>query len=74
MAESYCPDCDTIIPLGSQPRLHQNVSCSSCGAYLQVVGLSPIELDWAFEDEDAMEDEYEYEYEFEADDFDELDD
>lgn len=69
MAEAYCPDCDTAIQLGSQPRLHQYVTCLSCSAYLQVVGVSPVELDWAFEDEEEMEDEYE----FEGEDFDDLD-
>jgi lysine biosynthesis protein LysW len=66
MAQGYCPDCDSDIKLGSDPRKGQKVTCPSCGAYLEVVGLSPIELDWAFDDED----EYEVDYEGQDEDYD----
>lgn len=61
MAQGYCPDCDSAVKVGDRPRKGQLVTCATCGAYLQVSGLSPIELDWAYDDEDAEEDEYSYE-------------
>jgi lysine biosynthesis protein LysW len=67
MAQGYCPDCDSDIKLGNDPRKGQKVTCPSCGAYLEVVGLSPIELDWALDDDEEYEMDYEgdeegYEY------------
>ncbi len=59
MAQGYCPDCDSDIKLGGDPRKGQKVTCPSCGAYLEVVGLSPIELDWALDDEEDYEPDYE---------------
>lgn len=69
MAKGYCPECDEPIRLGDRPSKGQKVTCPACGAYLEVVALSPIELDWAidededFDYEDDFEDELEdYEY------------
>ena len=55
MATGYCPECDSDIELGKSPRKGQLITCPSCGAYLMVVGESPIELDWAI-DEDEYDD------------------
>jgi lysine biosynthesis protein LysW len=52
MATGYCPECDSDIELGNPLRQGQLITCSSCGAYLMVVSESPIELDWAIEDDD----------------------
>ena len=60
MARGFCPECDAEVGLGKSPRLGQRVICPSCGADLEVVETSPIELDWAFEDEE----EYGYEEEY----------
>lgn len=70
MTESFCPDCDSRIQLGRTPRVNDHVSCPSCGAYLQVVSITPIELDWAYDEDDA---EGDYEYEYDGDDYDEAD-
>jgi lysine biosynthesis protein LysW len=64
MAKGYCPECDVTINLGKSPRKGQRITCFKCGSQLEVVGLSPIELDWAY-DEDAdlrMEDDIDQEY------------
>lgn len=45
----YCPECDSRIRLRS-PRLGQRIQCRECGTALEVVDLTPLELDWAFED------------------------
>lgn len=65
MAEGYCPECDNAVKLGAQPKIGQHVTCMHCGAYLEVMSLSPVELDWATDEEDEV---YEYEYDFDQDD------
>jgi len=64
MAKGYCPECDVTINLGKSPRKGQRISCFKCGSQLEVVGLSPIELDWAYdEDPDLrMDDDIDQEY------------
>jgi lysine biosynthesis protein LysW len=57
-----CPACGADIYFRKRPRIDQRVTCRQCASLLEVVELSPIELDWAFED--PLDDE-------EWDDFDE---
>jgi len=72
MAEGFCPDCDSTVDLGSTPKRGQTVTCGTCSAYLQVISVSPVELDWAYDDDEA---DTEYEFEYDDEDFDEdLDD
>jgi lysine biosynthesis protein LysW len=63
MAKGYCPECDVTINLGKSPRKRQRVTCFKCGSQLEVVGLSPIRLDWAYDDDPgiSIDDEYERE-------------
>jgi lysine biosynthesis protein LysW len=64
MAIALCPDCEEGISLGPRPRIGQRVTCPHCNAELEVVEISPLELDWAFEDTDTdwdEEDEWEEE-------------
>jgi lysine biosynthesis protein LysW len=56
MSVALCPDCEEGINFGSRVRIGQRVSCPHCGADLEVVEVSPLELDWAYEDV-AWEDE-----------------
>lgn len=65
MTHAFCPECDSRLSLGSNPEEGQAVKCSSCGAKLMVADTAPLELDWAYD-----EDEFEMDIEF-ADDFDE---
>jgi len=59
MTKGYCPECDVAINLGKSLHKGQRISCFKCGAHLEVVGLSPIELDWAYdEDPEAGIDHY----------------
>ena len=46
---SYCPECYSRVRLRT-PRLGQRIQCRECGTALEVVDLTPLELDWAFED------------------------
>lgn len=57
---AYCPDCDASLRLKSV-RLGQQISCRECGTLLEVVGMNPVELDWAF-DEPIEEEEHEPRY------------
>jgi alpha-aminoadipate carrier protein LysW len=47
MAHAFCPDCDGEIRLNSHARLGQKFVCPNCDADLEVIGIDPLELDWA---------------------------
>jgi lysine biosynthesis protein LysW len=57
-----CPECDADIHFRKEPSEGQRLSCPNCGAYLEVIGLSPIELDWVYDEEQFMVGEEEYDY------------
>ena len=53
---AYCPECDARITLRKEPELGQRLVCPECDEPLEVVELDPLELDWAYdEDEDEEE-------------------
>lgn len=60
MAVATCVECDEEITIGGRPRLGQKVICSNCSARLEVVNISPLEVDWAYEedDDDDWDDDY----------------
>ncbi len=73
-----CPSCDTSIRFRNNLYIGQMVTCPECGDVLEVVRLSPIKLDWAFEepfedDEDGEFDVDDDDYEDDYGDFDEGD-
>ena len=68
MALVTCVECDEEIELSGRPRLGQTLVCISCGAHLEVVNISPIEVDWADDEGDEWEDEFDDEM-FDEDDF-----
>jgi lysine biosynthesis protein LysW len=45
VAESFCPECEHPLRLGSHPREGQQVMCPECRTHLEVVSLDPLELD-----------------------------
>lgn len=49
MIVGTCPSCGSEMGLGEAPGLGARTSCQSCGAYLEVIGLTPTVLDWAFD-------------------------
>lgn len=58
MPRAYCPECDEQITFNPHPRLGQKFSCPHCAADLEVIGLDPLELDWAYDwSDDGWEDE-----------------
>ena len=48
MVTAFCLDCGYSVSLGLQSTEGQMVTCSNCGAQLEVLSLDPLELDWAF--------------------------
>jgi lysine biosynthesis protein LysW len=48
MVTTFCLYCEDPINLGSRPTEGQMVTCSNCGAQLEVLNLDPLELDWAY--------------------------
>ena len=47
MRTAPCPDCGLEISLYG-PKEGERIGCPTCGADLEVIGLSPLELDWAY--------------------------
>ena len=53
-----CPECDAEIEVDEfDVDKGDQLSCPECGSNLEVVGLSPLELDIAAEDDEEDEDE-----------------
>ncbi|MHB1294139.1 MAG: lysine biosynthesis protein LysW [Anaerolineae bacterium] len=57
MAVAVCPGCDEDVRLSGRLKVGQHVSCPSCGSLLEVVSVGPVELDWAFEDEEDLDED-----------------
>ncbi|MGD8624814.1 MAG: lysine biosynthesis protein LysW [Anaerolineae bacterium] len=62
MENLYCPDCDGKIVLNPHAKLGQKLACPHCEAELEVIGVDPVELDWAYdwswdEDDDDYDDD-----------------
>ena len=47
--DGFCVHCDQRIDLGPWVSVGRRVTCPACGAYLEVISLSPVELDWAYD-------------------------
>ncbi|MBK9316355.1 MAG: lysine biosynthesis protein LysW [Acidobacteria bacterium] len=47
-----CPECDVEVHVDEDVEKGDLIECDDCGASLEVVGLDPIELDLASDDED----------------------
>jgi hypothetical protein len=47
-AMASCPGCGWMVSPGSWPKEGQEVTCPNCEAYLEVINVEPLELDWAF--------------------------
>ncbi len=58
MPRGTCPECDAEVQVDEDMDKGDVVECDDCGTLLEVVGLDPIELDVATEEEeDDWEDE-----------------
>jgi lysine biosynthesis protein LysW len=63
MAFAYCPDCGSRIYLGHKPWVGQPAGCDRCDADLEVVELSPLQLDWS---ENLLDEDWEKDWQFEV--------
>lgn len=52
MKTTHCLSCDSKIEIGSKAKIGQFVYCEFCGADFEIIELNPIELDYAFVDDD----------------------
>jgi len=59
MEMGFCPECDADISVGKKPFVGQKITCPNCGAYLRIISLSPIEIDWADDDYEDFDDDVE---------------
>lgn len=48
MSSALCPDCDQEIVVDHLPALGDVLVCPHCDADLEVIGVDPLEFDWAF--------------------------
>jgi alpha-aminoadipate carrier protein LysW len=59
---AVCPECEAEIHVDEDVDKGETLTCEECEATLEVVGLDPIELDLAPEEEDEDYDEDEADY------------
>jgi lysine biosynthesis protein LysW len=56
MAVAICPSCEGQVSLLDPVEMGQRVRCLHCSEELEVIDTDPIELDWAYDDEDWDDD------------------
>lgn len=44
--EAVCPDCGEKFSIRTTPEVGQRITCPNCWAYLQVMSLNPLVLEW----------------------------
>lgn len=48
MSTAFCLDCDRELDLGATPAVGQKMKCPHCEVELEIINLSPMELDWVY--------------------------
>jgi len=56
MAVAVCPSCEGEIKLVKKAELGQKIRCPHCFEDLEVIETNPVELDWAYDEDDLDED------------------
>lgn len=55
---AYCPECDAEIDIdNADAEIGDELSCSECGSLLRVSNDSPLELEFADDDDDVDDDD-----------------
>lgn len=49
-ARVMCRSCGRDIRLRREPKLGLRLTCPGCATNLEVIGLTPLEVDWAFDE------------------------
>lgn len=69
---SRCPECNALLSLPPELGLYDRIYCEECGALLEVVSLSPLELEYVEDFDELDEEDLDWEdEEFEEEDFEE---
>jgi hypothetical protein len=63
MAVALCPSCEGQITVKASAQVGDRVQCPHCYEDLEVIETQPIELDWAYDEDDWYEDDEDWEYE-----------
>jgi hypothetical protein len=50
MVQCACPTCQAMVVFSEMPVMGERTTCTGCGDMLKVIAISPIKLEWAFED------------------------
>lgn len=71
-----CPGCGARIRFQNKVQVGEFVICDECGDELEVISMSPIKLDWAFEDpfDEDFDGDYDDDFDDDWDDDDDYDD
>jgi lysine biosynthesis protein LysW len=56
MFKTYCPNCDAVVSV-DKPKMGAMVRCRECDMQLEVISLSPFELDFPLDYEEEWDDE-----------------
>ena len=51
----FCPACGTRIRFTERPRVYDVVNCPECEEAFEVVGLTPLQLEWVADYDDDVE-------------------
>ncbi|HOC20724.1 MAG: hypothetical protein GYA30_09965 [Chloroflexi bacterium] len=68
MASAVCPSCGETIKVTGQVKIGRYITCPICDEMLEIIDVNPIELDWAFYDDEDNEDDLDYEEQDEDED------
>jgi alpha-aminoadipate/glutamate carrier protein LysW len=60
MPIAVCPECEAEIHVDEEVDKGDQLDCEECDARLEVVGLDPIELDLAADEEDDYDEDDDY--------------
>ena len=55
-AKAICPSCGEWVNLLDHPKIGQKITCLECEADLEVIEVNPVELDWAYMEEELDDD------------------
>jgi hypothetical protein len=68
MKEAICLDCSTIMLIEDDLYIGLKLSCPECEADFEITDLSPVQLEWVYEDGYEYDDD---DYDDDYDDYDE---
>ena len=58
MPKPTCPSCGDEVTVRSEADIGDEVQCPHCGEELEVIELDPLELSWAYYDDDDFDDDF----------------